>query len=51
MYSWHTHEGDLSVLRHEDYDFVTLITCSDFNPRTQTYRQRLAVRAILVEVR
>ncbi|MGD8850043.1 MAG: sortase, partial [Anaerolineales bacterium] len=51
MYSWYTHEGDLSVLRHEDYDFVTLITCSDFNPRTQTYRQRLAVRAVLVEVR
>lgn len=51
IYSWSTHERDLSVLRHEELDWITLITCSDFDERAETYRKRFAVRAVLVEVR
>jgi LPXTG-site transpeptidase (sortase) family protein len=51
VYSWSTHARDLSVLRHEELDFITLITCMDFDSRVGTYRQRLAVRAVLVEVK
>jgi LPXTG-site transpeptidase (sortase) family protein len=51
VYSWSTHARDLSVLRHEELDFITLITCMDFDSRAGTYRQRLAVRAVLVEVK
>ncbi|NPA31670.1 MAG: sortase, partial [Chloroflexi bacterium] len=42
---------DLSVLRHEEHDWLTLITCRDYDPRHDTYRQRLVVQAVLVEVR
>jgi len=42
---------DLSVLRHEEHDWLTLITCRDYDPRHDTYRQRLVVQAVLIEVR
>lgn len=51
MYSWTTHGRDLSVLRHEKLDWLTLITCSDYDLRLERYRQRLAVRAVLIEIR
>lgn len=43
--------NDLSVLSHEEYDWLTLVTCRGFNETTQSYRWRLVVRAVLVEVR
>ena len=39
---------DLSVLRHEDRPWVTLITCKGYDERRETYRTRVAVRAVLV---
>lgn len=51
VYSWSTHADDLSVLRHEELDFLTLITCSDYDPRSGLYRQRYAVRAVLTAIR
>ena len=41
---------DLSVLRHEEYDWVTLITCQGYDEQQDTYRSRMVVRAVLVEV-
>ncbi len=41
---------DLSVLRHEDYDWITLITCKEFNEATGEYNYRVVVRAVLVSV-
>jgi len=42
--------ADMSVLSHEDLDWVTLVTCQDFDERHQAYRWRRAVRAVLINV-
>ena len=39
------------VFRHEDYDWVTLLTCEGYNPLTGKYSFRRMVRAVLVEVK
>ena len=39
-----------AVLQHEELDWVTLLTCDSYNPNTQTYSFRRAVRAVLVKV-
>ncbi len=41
---------DLSVLRHEDRSWLTLITCQSFDESTQQYTWRVVVRAVLVSV-
>ena len=41
---------DLSPLQHEDYSWVTLITCVGFDPETEAYPWRLAVQAVLLAV-
>ncbi|MFP3853679.1 MAG: isopeptide-forming domain-containing fimbrial protein [Anaerolineales bacterium] len=39
---------NLSVLRNEDLDWLTLITCEGYYEPTDTYLRRLVVRAVLV---
>ncbi len=39
-----------SVMRHEEYDWVTLLTCESFSEYTESYRYRRAVRAVLISV-
>jgi LPXTG-site transpeptidase (sortase) family protein len=39
-----------SVLQHEEYDWVTLLTCEFYNPFSGTYLFRRAVRAVLVDI-
>ena len=41
---------DLSVLDHEDLDWVTLITCQGFDEELGSYRWRVVVRAVLVQI-
>ena len=41
---------DPSPLQHEEYDWVTLITCERYSPTYETYRFRRVVRAVLVDV-
>jgi LPXTG-site transpeptidase (sortase) family protein len=41
---------DLSVLKHEDRSWVTLLTCQGYNILTDTYRYRIAVRAVLISI-
>ena len=41
---------DRSVMKHEDKPWLTLITCKDYDEKTDTYKQRVVVRAVLVEV-
>lgn len=41
---------DLSILAHEELDWVTLITCSEFNPGDETYSLRSIVRGVLTKV-
>lgn len=42
--------ADLSVLAHEQLDWVTLITCEDFDALTAKFNRRLVVQAVLVRV-
>lgn len=39
-----------SALRHEDYDWVTLLTCEDYSILSGDYENRRIVRAILTRV-
>jgi len=39
------------VYQHEEYDWITLITCEGFDQDTGEYRYRRVVRAVLVDVK
>ena len=39
-----------STLTHEEYPWLTLLTCKSYNEKTGDYTYRIAVRAVLVEV-
>jgi LPXTG-site transpeptidase (sortase) family protein len=41
---------DLSVMRHEDKPWLTLLTCKEFDTTSGTYRYRISVRAVLLRV-
>lgn len=42
--------NDTSVLKHEDNSWLTLITCKTYKEATNTYADRIAVRAVLIKV-
>jgi LPXTG-site transpeptidase (sortase) family protein len=42
--------GISKVFKHEEYDWVTLLTCEGYNPLTGKYFFRRVVRAVLVSV-
>jgi LPXTG-site transpeptidase (sortase) family protein len=42
--------ADVSVLKHEDKAWVTLVTCLGYNESTNTYASRVAVKAVLMKV-
>ena len=42
--------NSMSVLKHEEYSWLTLITCDTYNEKTKDYTYRVAVRAVLVKV-
>ena len=42
---------DLTVLKHQDKAYLTLITCDTYDEKTGTYLLRVAVGAVLVDVR
>jgi LPXTG-site transpeptidase (sortase) family protein len=39
-----------TVFKHEEYEWVTLVTCEDYNVKTKTYDYRRMVRAVLISV-
>jgi LPXTG-site transpeptidase (sortase) family protein len=41
---------DLSVLSHEDYSWLTLLTCQGYDIDSDSYNFRRAVRAVLVQI-
>ena len=43
--------NNTSVLKHEERSWLTLVTCKEFDQKSQTYRKRVVVRAVLVEVK
>ncbi len=42
--------NDMSVFRHEEKPWLTLLTCKEFDEKTNSYRSRLVVRAVLLRV-
>jgi LPXTG-site transpeptidase (sortase) family protein len=40
-----------SVIKHEELPWVTLLTCRGYDQASNSYKYRLAVRAVLVEVK
>ena len=42
---------DLRALKTKKGTWITLLTCTSYNPKTEEYTQRLQVEAVLVEVR
>lgn len=40
---------DPSVFKHEDLSWLTLITCKEYDEKTNSYRKRVVVRAVLVK--
>ncbi|HET7010149.1 MAG TPA: sortase [Anaerolineales bacterium] len=42
--------ADRDVFRHEEISWLTLVTCHGYDEREQTYRWRIAVRAVLVRM-
>ena len=43
--------NDVSVFKHEQKPWVTLLTCKSYDEKTNTYRKRVVVRAVLVTVK
>lgn len=41
---------DSSVFKHEEKSWLTFITCKEYDEKTNTYRKRVVVRAVLVKV-
>jgi LPXTG-site transpeptidase (sortase) family protein len=41
---------DISVLRHEDKSWLTLVTCDKYDAKTGTYLKRVVVRTVLIDV-
>jgi LPXTG-site transpeptidase (sortase) family protein len=41
---------DTSAFRHEEKPWLTLITCKEYDAKTNSYRTRVIVRAVLVKV-
>jgi LPXTG-site transpeptidase (sortase) family protein len=42
---------DITVLKHEDKAYLTLITCDTYSEENGLYLRRIAVRAVLVDTR
>lgn len=49
-YNYLTTPGNMTPLRHEEYDWVTLLTCERYSSTNNNYRFRRVVRAVLVDI-
>ena len=41
---------DPAILQHENKSWLTLVTCTDYDEQTETYRRRLVFKAALLQV-
>jgi LPXTG-site transpeptidase (sortase) family protein len=39
-----------AAFKHEEYSWITLVTCEDYNAKTGLYTHRRMVRAVLISV-
>lgn len=42
--------NDTSAFQHEERPWLTLVTCKEYDEKTNTYRKRVVVRAVLISV-
>jgi LPXTG-site transpeptidase (sortase) family protein len=42
--------SDISAFKHEEKAWLTLVTCKEYDEKTNSYRKRVVVRAVLVSV-
>jgi LPXTG-site transpeptidase (sortase) family protein len=42
--------NDISILRHEEKPWLTLVTCDKYDEKTGTYLKRVVVRTVLIDV-
>jgi LPXTG-site transpeptidase (sortase) family protein len=42
--------NDTTAFQHEERPWLTLVTCKEYDEKTNTYRKRVVVRAVLVSV-
>ncbi|MGD8457407.1 MAG: sortase [Anaerolineales bacterium] len=49
-YNYRVRPDNAHVMQHEEYDWITLLTCESYNASMDTYRYRRVVRAVLVDV-
>jgi len=42
--------NDASVFKHEERSWVTLVTCKEYDEKTDSYRKRVVIRAVLLKV-
>ena len=42
--------NDTSAFQHEERPWLTLVTCREYDEKTNSYRKRVVVRAVLVRV-
>jgi sortase (surface protein transpeptidase) len=40
----------MNAFKHEDKSWITLITCKEYDAKTDTYKKRIVVKAVLVDV-
>jgi LPXTG-site transpeptidase (sortase) family protein len=41
---------DATVMKHEERPWLTLVTCKEYDQKTNTYKKRVVVRAVLIDV-
>jgi LPXTG-site transpeptidase (sortase) family protein len=41
---------DMTVFKHEEKPWLTLLTCKEYDEKTNSYRSRLMVRAVLMRI-
>jgi LPXTG-site transpeptidase (sortase) family protein len=51
VYNYVQPDDTSSVFRHEDYPWLTLITCRGYDEDSDSYRWRVVVRAVQIEVK
>jgi LPXTG-site transpeptidase (sortase) family protein len=42
--------NDTSVMKHEEKPWLTLVTCKEYDEKTNSYKKRVVIRAVLVSV-
>jgi LPXTG-site transpeptidase (sortase) family protein len=42
--------NNVSIFKHEEKSWLTLVTCKEYDEKTNTYKKRVVVRAVLVSV-